>query len=835
LRSWVRGLPRGAGRHIIGIVETWADVVAAPDRSGEAREWLATAFWRPAYFFLRRQGYDPDASIALSKASFDRAAPGPRLRESVLRSLESLEADAEPSTALLADHATAEADVPFFSAEPVDAFQQGWTAELLRRALGMFYAECQRDGRIDLYEALMRTYTWGMAAPADGREERRARGRFRDTLRRVVADTVAQSRDGDDELRRCAAAFPSGPGLCARCGSRFNPVAVGQVYAGFCPRCLLQAAIDPAPPLEQIGAYEIVARYGRDARGETYKARQGGQGEEALLRILDDRDDVERALAAARLRHPGAVTVYEAGVVDGCAFMASEFVDGPTVEQSAPFPRDRAVEFMKTIAGAVAAAHETGLVHGSLDASKILIDKRGTARIGDFGFVPDTPEARAADVAALGVILDRCFGTLSGERKSYATAAEFAAGLSRLSGGRLKAASAGKPATAAPGAPDVAYVERPEDRRVVRWLVLVLLIAATGVGALIVKLKWPQAKPPDPPRPPDTTETRDPKEAALAELGRVRVRIAERANLEECAAAAAAFAKQWPGEVEGPAVLARAELARLRFDAAAEAARAALRIDGLASPAWRVVGFVAMEREDLQGAKAAFERAAGPYEAWRLARHAEDEADELLAAGLLAYVTGRQETALQQTEAARQKRESPEACRWSGVVVGDPEADLRWQKRALELRPDYTPAFIERGVAFKKQGKFQESIIEFNRAEEAGGRSFAVHLHRGTALATLGRLQPAHDDLSGALELRRDAGEAWLTRAEVRRRMENWQGAADDAAEFVKLEPKMGLGYLERGRALWKLGRKDEAELDFALAVSNDPRMRADVEKIRKE
>jgi hypothetical protein len=49
----------------------------------------------------------------------------------------------------------------------------------------------------------------------------------------------------------------------------------------------------------------------------------------------------------------------------------------------------------------------------------------------------------------------------------------------------------------------------------------------------------------------------------------------------------------------------------------------------------------------------------------------------------------------------------------------------------------------------------------------------------------------------------------------------------------VKLGPNRAECLLERGRAHWKLGNADEAEEDFVKAVDRDPRLQAEVARIK--
>ncbi|MEM7311465.1 MAG: protein kinase, partial [Planctomycetota bacterium] len=96
---------------------------------------------------------------------------------------------------------------------------------------------------------------------------------------------------------------------------------------------------------------------------------------------------------ASRLRHPGVVTLYEAGETPGgVPYFAMEWVDGVEltehVDQTFARPQPDRVPllalFLK-ICRAVEAAHQHGVVHRDLKPSNVLVDGSGEPRVVDFG------------------------------------------------------------------------------------------------------------------------------------------------------------------------------------------------------------------------------------------------------------------------------------------------------------------------------------------------------------------------------------------------------------------------------------------------------------------
>ena len=132
---------------------------------------------------------------------------------------------------------------------------------------------------------------------------------------------------------------------------------------------------------------------GRLERPVAVKAIESGgmQGSDRVLR---------EAQAAARLNHPGIVTLYEMGEEDGNALLVTELVDGRTL---ARMNRDGTLsdreigEIGADLCEALDHAHERSVVHRDIKPQNVLVTEGGepSAKLMDFGV------ARLTDAAAL--------------------------------------------------------------------------------------------------------------------------------------------------------------------------------------------------------------------------------------------------------------------------------------------------------------------------------------------------------------------------------------------------------------------------------------------------
>jgi serine/threonine protein kinase len=112
------------------------------------------------------------------------------------------------------------------------------------------------------------------------------------------------------------------------------------------------------------------------------------------------------ARAAARLKHPNIVSIYEVGRDGGTIFIASELVEGANLEKWISvrhLTAREAAELMLTVANAVHHAHQMGVIHRDLKPANILMDLAGAPHVADFGLAKR--EAGEATIALDGHIL----------------------------------------------------------------------------------------------------------------------------------------------------------------------------------------------------------------------------------------------------------------------------------------------------------------------------------------------------------------------------------------------------------------------------------------------
>lgn len=189
--------------------------------------------------------------------------------------------------------------------------------------------------------------------------------------------------------------------------------------------------------------YRILSVLGQSSTGTVvYRAVHTGQGYPVALKVLapalsGDPAAVGRFWGEYRtvrdLRHASIVRVYEFGVDNGHYFIATEYIDGTSLEQWLSSTKllglRETVRIVEQIAGALDAVHLRGVIHCDLKPSNVLLERGGRVLLSDFGIAKiggavesgrdwwgtptymapeqargDAPITHHADIYALGVM-----------------------------------------------------------------------------------------------------------------------------------------------------------------------------------------------------------------------------------------------------------------------------------------------------------------------------------------------------------------------------------------------------------------------------------------------
>ncbi len=191
---------------------------------------------------------------------------------------------------------------------------------------------------------------------------------------------------------------------------------------------------DAAPPVamgeralavgDRVSQYRVLARLGSGGMGSVYKVEHVALGREFALKALHahilsrDPDSAAQLLrearAAARIKHPNIVDVFDFGhLVDGRPYVVMELLPGTSLTdliEAGPLEPRTAISIARQLAGALAAAHERGVIHADVSPSNVQVEQGPdgpTAKLLDFGLA----QIRDEQIGAAGEASEFVFGT----------------------------------------------------------------------------------------------------------------------------------------------------------------------------------------------------------------------------------------------------------------------------------------------------------------------------------------------------------------------------------------------------------------------------------------
>jgi hypothetical protein len=166
------------------------------------------------------------------------------------------------------------------------------------------------------------------------------------------------------------------------------------------------------------GRYRLSGELGKGGMGTVWRARDEELGRDVAVKELTLPREisgarreraVQRALrearAAARLRHPGIVTIHTVVQADGRPWIVMELLSGRSLDtvlrDDGPLEPRRAAALAVEMLDALSTAHERGVLHRDVKPANIFLRDDGRAVLTDFGIATLTGDASLTRPGAL--------------------------------------------------------------------------------------------------------------------------------------------------------------------------------------------------------------------------------------------------------------------------------------------------------------------------------------------------------------------------------------------------------------------------------------------------
>ena len=149
-------------------------------------------------------------------------------------------------------------------------------------------------------------------------------------------------------------------------------------------------------PLFIWGRLSVLELIGSGAFGDVYRARDDILERDVALKLLRTETEqplntqafIAEAKRMARVRHPNVLAIHGANIHDQRAGFWADLLDGYTIDLSESYGQeglDVLLHFTRQVAAGLQAIHRSGLIHGDIKPSNIMLEADGRYIIMDFG------------------------------------------------------------------------------------------------------------------------------------------------------------------------------------------------------------------------------------------------------------------------------------------------------------------------------------------------------------------------------------------------------------------------------------------------------------------
>jgi len=172
---------------------------------------------------------------------------------------------------------------------------------------------------------------------------------------------------------------------------------------------------------QQLGQYTLEKKIGEGGMGEVYRGRHALLRRPTAIKLISAAKAGETLIKrfeqevqlTSELTHPNTISVFDYGhTPDGVFYYAMEYLDGVTLEDlvrhDGPQSAGRIIALLRQVCGALAEAHDVGLIHRDIKPANIFLCCRGgmpdVIKVLDFGLAKQLTDSVDGNLTQANVV-----------------------------------------------------------------------------------------------------------------------------------------------------------------------------------------------------------------------------------------------------------------------------------------------------------------------------------------------------------------------------------------------------------------------------------------------
>ena len=144
--------------------------------------------------------------------------------------------------------------------------------------------------------------------------------------------------------------------------------------------------------------------------------------------------------------------------------------------------------------------------------------------------------------------------------------------------------------------------------------------------------------------------------------------------------------------------------------------------------------------------------------------------------------------------------------------------------KAIEIDPNYAPAYTNRGVTYGHKSNYEQAIKDYNKAIELDSKYAEAYYNRGTTYYDKKDYDRTISDLSRAIELNPNKANYFVNRGNAYKAKENYERALQDYTQAIGLNANYAVAFNNRGSVYDDKKDYRQAILEFTRAIELEPK-----------